>query len=125
MNQSNLGLTQKIYQGFATGNMQPLFESITDNTLWNSHSHPTSPFHGVHKGAKEIEKYFSNMGKVELHKFDLLSMVESGNKVIILFDVERTIKENGIKNTGQFVHILEFQDDKIIQADIYEASAEL
>ena len=122
---SPLALIQTGYQAFAAGNLTPFFNTLADGAVINSHSHPSSPFHGVHEGHDAIAAYFGNLPKVELERFDVHTMVESNNRVIVLVDVRRITKASGVVTEGQFVHVWRFAEGKIVQGDIYEASASL
>ena len=124
-NTSPLATIQTGYQAFAAGDLTPFFSTLAQDAVLNSHSHPSSPFHGVHRGTEAIAAYFGNLSKVELERFDVHTMVESGDRVIVLVDVRRITKASGQVTEGQFVHVWRFADGKIVQGDIYEASAEL
>ncbi len=122
---TNLALTQAAYEGFGNGDMNPLFSILAEDILWNSHSHPSSPFHGVHRGVPAIQAYFGNMVKVELEKFEIMNMIEADDRVVVLVDVRRVTKESGQMIEGMAVHTYKFANGKITQADLYEPSAAL
>lgn len=122
---SNLAATQAAYEGFSRGDMNPLFSILADDITWNSHSLSTSPFHGIHKGIPAVQSYFGNMEKVDLTKFDIKSMSEEGNSVIVILDVRRVTKASGEVMEGQVVHIWQYDSGKIVQGDLYEASANI
>lgn len=120
---SNLAATQAAYEGFSRGDMNPLFSILADDIIWYSHSLSTSPFHGTYKGIPAVQSYFGNMEKVDLTKFDIKSMTEAGNSVIVILDARRVTKATGEVMEGQVVHVWQYAGDKIVQGDLYEASA--
>lgn len=124
MTTSNLSLAQEAYMNFGRGDIPAVFAMMADDIVWNSHSHPASPFHGVFKGKGDMQQYFGNMAEVEIQKFDITNLVEAGEKVVALIDVHRVTKATGDVTSGQFVHVLQFADRKLARVDVYEASAD-
>ncbi len=122
--QSNLSIAQEIYAGFGKGDLKPLFDSAAEDIVWSSHSHPSSPFHGVWRGAEALQEYFGNMALIRIEKFDIHTMVEANDRVVALIDVRRIITATGEVTEGQFVHVLKFENNKLARVDIYEASAD-
>jgi ketosteroid isomerase-like protein len=122
--QTYLSLVQEIYAGFGQGDLSPLLGAAAEDIVWSSHSHPSSPFHGVWRGAEALPEYFGNMAEIQLEKFDIHTMMEANNRVVALIDVRRITTATGDITEGQFVHVLKFEGDKLTQVDIYEASAD-
>ena len=122
--QTYLSQVQEIYAGFGKGDLAPLFGTAAEDIVWNSHSHPSSPFHGVWRGVGALQEYFGHMAEIRLEKFDIHTMMEANNHVVALIDVRRITTATGDITEGQFVHVLKFEGDKLTQVDIYEASAD-
>lgn len=121
MAQSNhLQKTQNIYNAFKQGNMEPLFQSIAENVLWTNHSGSESPFTGAYFGPDGVKQYLGHMEQVNLEKFDIKTMMEHEGIIVVLIDVRRILLADSTIKDGQFVHILRFENDKIVKMDIYE-----
>lgn len=120
-----LALAREVYEAYAEADLVPLFEMLDENVVWRSHSHPSSPFHGVHHGIEAIQAYFAKLSTVDIQRFDLKTLVESGDKVIALLDIRRVAVDTGQVFEGQFVHVMRLKNGRIIEFDIYEASADI
>jgi len=107
---SNLDKIQQAYQAFASGNIQALIESISDDIIWNNHLNPQSPFYGNHKGIESFQKYFSMLANNDINEIKVHSAIEGRNKSIVIIDV---------KGTDNYVHVVRLAMDKVTRVDIY------
>lgn len=117
---SNLLRTQAAYKGFSEGNLEPIFSMLDEHTIWQSHSSDDSPMKGIFKGPQGVQEYFGNLPRIELEKFDLVSMAEKDNVVFVLLDTKRTIKSSGRTTEGYGTHVLQFEEGKLKRMDLYE-----
>ena len=117
---SNLLSTQAAYKGFSEGNLEPIFSMLDEQTIWQSHSSEDSPMKGIFKGPQGVQEYFGNLPKIELEKFELVSMAEKDNIVFVLLDTRRTIKSSGKSTEGFGTHVLQFENGKLKRMDMYE-----
>ena len=111
---SNLDKIQQAYQAFASGNIQALIDSISDDVIWNNHLNPQSPFYGNHKGIESFQKYFSMLANDDISEINVHSAIEGRNKSIIIFDV---------KGEDNYVHVVRFVMGKVTRIDIYNHNA--
>ena len=119
----NLTKVQTAYQGFASGNMQYLFENLAEDVVWSSHSHPSSPYHGSHHGIESIEKYFSDLNNIDIQQVEIRSMLQNGEKAIALVDIKCNIELNGQITEENYVHVLRLEDGIVTRVDIYSNPA--
>ncbi|MDW3652206.1 MAG: nuclear transport factor 2 family protein [Bacteroidia bacterium] len=117
---SNLLSTQAAYQGFAEGNLEPIFSILDEQTIWNSHSSEDSPMKGIYKGPQGVQEYFGNLPKIELERFELVSLAEKDHVVFVLLDTKRRIKSSGKTTEGYSTHVLQFEEGKLKRMDLYE-----
>ena len=123
---SNLKTIQDMYAAFVEGDLGPLFAALSDEIVWNSHSHPVSPFHGIHRGIPAVEAYFGKLPDVDIERFDVKAIFEADDKVIALIDQCRVTKSTGLAHDGLYVHVWGFnKDGKMNQVDIFENSADI
>ena len=122
MSQSKaLALAQAAYQGFAEGNMEPLFSILAEDVKWINHSSSSySPFAGVHRGLEGVKAYFSHMPEIDQEKFEIKAMAEQNGYVMVTIERRAIYKAVGKVHEGQIVHVMRFDDDKLQQMDIYE-----
>jgi len=116
----HLQKTQNIYNAFKQGNLEPLYQNLADNVLWTNHSGPESPLTGAYFGPDGVKQYLGHMEQVNLERFDIKTMMEQEGVVVVLIDVRRIVLADGHTKEGQFVHVIQFENDKIVKMDIYE-----
>ena len=118
---SPLTLAKAAYDGFSNGNMNPLFEMLSDQVVWTNHSPASySPFRGVHHGIEGVKEYFSHMPEINQERFEIKAMAEQNDYVMVTIDRKATYKSSGNLHEGQIVHVLRFEKDRLISMDIYE-----
>lgn len=115
----NLTHAAAAYEGFSTGNMDPLFSQLHPNIIWTHHDHEDVPLTGVYKGQQGVMEYFGHMPEIELEKFEVIDMIEKDNRIVVIIDSMRTIKATGKKNSGQAVHVLKYEGGQLIAMDTY------
>ncbi|RME69275.1 MAG: hypothetical protein D6781_08985 [Verrucomicrobia bacterium] len=120
-----LPLAREIYEAYAEADLVPLFQALDEHVVWRTHSHPCSPFRGVHVGTEAIQRYFANMTRVDNQRFEVKSLLQAGDRVVALLDVRRVLVETGQVFEGLFVHVWRWKAGRIVEVDIYEASAEV
>ena len=118
--QSKLDKLQSAYLGFAAGDLNPLYESLSEDVVWYSHSNPMAPYYGVHRGIKSIEAYFSDLSASEIKKVEVHSLLENGDKAIALIDILCVGRESGASTEEQYVHVLRIEEGLVTQVDIYK-----
>lgn len=119
INQSILTKVSSVYQDFAIGNLNPFYEYLSEDVIWNSHSHPSSPFYGMHYGIKSIEPFFNKMVNTIIQKVDVHTVLKKGDKAVVLIDILSNNKINGQDNEENWIHVLRFENGKVTQVDIY------
>jgi ketosteroid isomerase-like protein len=121
---THLARIQAAYDGFMQGDLEPMFEILTEDVLWNVHSHPDVPFHGVWHGHIGVKESLIRVEAVDMQRFDVDSIGFVGDRVVVLLQV-RFVTRNGLTVEGPFVHILTFEGDKISRVDLFDSSADL
>ena len=121
MKQTPIELAKAAYHGFFKGDMGPLFTILADDIIWTNHSPASySPFRGIHRGIMGVEKYFSHMGEIDQQQFEIKAMAEENGYVMVTINRKALYKAEGKFHEGQIVHVLRFENDKLVQMDIYE-----
>lgn len=122
---TNLELLKAVYHGFQNGNMAVLFSNLAEDAVWKNHGSEDSPLPIISQGADEIMEYFQAVETgVELRKFDIKHILESNDTFTVLIDVDRKYKTNGSEKQGQYVHVIQFNEESQLTAfDAYEPRA--
>lgn len=117
---SNVAKATAAYQGFMTGNMEPLFAQLHADVTWNHHSNSETSFPGTYKGQQGVMEYFGHMAEIEMEKFELKLITEKETYIFVVLETMRTIKASGKREGGQEVHMLQYEDDRLLQMDVYQ-----
>jgi len=73
------------------------------------------PFLLARRGRDEVGAFFASLAAAEFTKFEPTALLESGNSVVALIDVEFTIKATGKKvSQPDEVHIWRFGPDGMV-----------
>lgn len=121
----NLELLKAVYEGFQNDNMELLFSNLADDAVWKSHSTVDSPLPEISRGAGEIAGYFEALASgIDLHKFDIHTILGNDDTFAVLIDIDRKFKTNGSQKQGQYVHVIKFnQEGQLCAFDSYEPTA--
>ena len=116
-----LDLAKTAYDGFAEGDMQPLFSILSEDVVWTNHSSKEySPFAGSHHGVEGVKAYFGRMPEIKQDRFDIVAIAESNGYVMVTIERKATYLSVGKTHEGQIVHVLRFDQGLLVQMDIYE-----
>jgi ketosteroid isomerase-like protein len=124
MEATQLARIRAAYEGYMQGDFTPLFDVLTADVVWNVHSHPDVPFHGVWHGHIGVKESLIRVEAVDMQHFEVESLGYVGDKVVVLLQI-RFVTRDGLKVEGPFVHILTPEGDKISRVDLFDSSADL
>jgi ketosteroid isomerase-like protein len=109
---SNVQTVQEIYAAFGRGDVPAILSMLADAVEWDSDSAGDVPFAVPRRGRDAVGGFFEALGAAEFTKFEPTAMLESGNTVVALLDVDFTVKATGkqVKQLDE-VHIWRFGPD--------------
>jgi ketosteroid isomerase-like protein len=94
----NIEKVKQIYTAFSRGDVPAILEQLADDVEWEYGIAATDvPWFQLRHGKSEVPKFFESLGEFELHKFEPKTFLENGNIVVVLIDVELTVKATGIR----------------------------
>ncbi len=117
---------QTFYDDFLTCTDLEAFceKYFSDETLWENYLPVNVPFGGSYTGEKAICDYFiSMMQSIKINSFNIERMIEQGNKVVITGSEGSDVLSTGLSYTMDWVHILEFKDEKLHKVREYNDTA--
>jgi uncharacterized protein len=89
---------QQIYMAFEQGHLPAILEQLAESVEWEYGLISTDvPWLQARRGRTNVPGFFESMNEFELHKFEPKMFLESGNVVVVLIDVELTVKKTGIR----------------------------
>jgi ketosteroid isomerase-like protein len=110
---SNTNTVQEIYGAFGAGDVPRILGKLADSVEWDSDAIANvSPFLVARRGMDDVGQFFAALAAADFTKFEPTALLESGNTVVALIDVDFTVKATG-KSVSQLdeVHIWRFGPD--------------
>ncbi len=102
---SHTATVQTIYQLFGKGDIPAILELMSDKVNWEHDAMD----HGVPwlkpgRGKLHVHQFFKTVAReFEISRFDVQKPIENGNQVIVMINIEATIR-----STKKPIHDLEF-----------------
>src|SRR2546430_534774 len=107
---SNTDTIRAIYAAFERGDVPSILSSLSENVEWEYGSTLTEiPWFKPRRGRQAVAGFFEALGALDIHKFERKTFLSTENIVVVLFDIDCTIKANGVRVTEEDqVHIWYF-----------------
>lgn len=114
---SNLRTIQAIYEAFGQGNVPAILDHLADDVEWERGGKD----HGVPwlkpgVGKAHVGKFFEAIGAFQMTKFAPTNMLEGGNQVVAVIDVELTVNATGKSVSDEELHLWTFAPDGKVTA---------
>lgn len=115
---SNLETVQQLYQAFGRGDVPEILSKLSDNVEWEYGSTSTSvPWLQRRQGREAVAGFFKSLEEIEMTRFVPKEFFEKGDTVVVLLDVEFTVRSTGkgVSEEDQ-IHIWRFSPEgKVIR----------
>lgn len=93
---SNLGTVQKIYEYFGQGNVPAILDLLAETVDWEYGGGSTDvPWLQKREGRAAVGPFFQALTAMEFHRFEPKTLLEKGNIVVALVDLEATVRATG------------------------------
>jgi len=114
---SNVPAVQSIYAAFGEGNISAILDHLTDDVDWER----GSVDHGVPwlkpgRGKAQVGAFFQALGGVDITKFVPANLLEGGNQVAAVIEIELTVKATGQAVRDEELHLWTFGEDGKVTA---------
>lgn len=104
--QENTRLVQQAYDGFKTGNIQALLDTLSKEVEWQLPDIENVPFSGTRRGREQVGEFFAEVDKQqEVLEFELKEFIAQNDKVVVLGHYSWRVKSTGRKLAANWVHI--------------------
>ena len=99
-----------IYAAFGRGDVAAILQHLDEEVAWEYAAASTDvPWLQPRRGRAQVPRFFESMSQFELHRFEPRTFLESGNVVVVLIDVELTVRASGRRIVEEDeVHIWHF-----------------
>jgi ketosteroid isomerase-like protein len=109
---SNLQTVQSIYEAFGRGDVPAIIAVQADDVEWERDGRD----HGVPwlkpgRGKAHVGSFFQALSAIEISKFDVRNLLEGGNQICAVIDIEITVTATGGKISDEEVHLWTFGTD--------------
>jgi ketosteroid isomerase-like protein len=121
--EENRKAVQLVYEAFNRGEIDVVFDALTEDTVWTNHSGEGTPHNGVFYRKSGVQQFFSHFDRFDLDRFDIRDIVAVDDTVILVIDSKTTVKASGKSAEQTLVHIMTLKDGKLGKWDEYEDEA--
>ena len=106
---SNIETVNQIYAAFGAGNIPAILEKLDEQVEWEYGATGNIPWLQKLNGRQNVVQFFENLAAIDITVFAPKMMFENGNTVVVLLNLEATVKKTGKKiNEEDEVHIWHF-----------------
>lgn len=107
---------QEMYAAFGRGDVPAILECLAADVEWEYDASPTEvPWLQPRQGRSTAAGFFESLGNLEFHRFEPKMILEEGRTVVVLVDVEATVRKTGVRvDERDEVHIWHFGDDGLV-----------
>jgi ketosteroid isomerase-like protein len=93
---ANTETVQQIYTAFGRGDIRAILERLADDVEWEYGVNATEvPWLQPRHGRAAVAGFFQSLAALEFHRFEPKTFLESGSVVVVLIDLEATVKATG------------------------------
>lgn len=90
---SHLKTVQSIYEAFGKGDVPTILGHLAENVEWEYGIVSTNvPWLQPRQGRTEVTKFFQALADFEIQKFEPKTFLENGDVVVVLIDLEATVR---------------------------------
>ena len=107
---NHIETVRQIYAAFQRGDIGTILNHLADSVEWEYSTESADvPWLKRRHGRNEVPGFFASMAGFELHRFEPKVFLENENIVVVLIDVDLTVKSTGKRIAEEDeVHIWHF-----------------
>lgn len=109
---------QQIYEAFGKGDVPAILATLAEDVVWEYGEASTDvPWLQHRRGREAVAGFFEALAAVDFHSFTPKAFFEQDSMVVVLVDLEATVKKTGRRITElDEVHIWHFgPDGKVVR----------
>jgi ketosteroid isomerase-like protein len=111
MNDTLVNVVKDMYAAFSRGDIDAILNRLHDDVEWEHDAEDHGiPWLKPGRGKPHVAGFFSNLGAVELPRFELVSCLASEHQVVALFHIELRVKASGRAVRDFEAHLWTFDD---------------
>jgi ketosteroid isomerase-like protein len=122
MKNSARTVVDRMFEAFASKNVDKILETVSDDTVWIYHGTQVIP-KAEYKGRDGARNFFHNILKgTEVIKFQPEQFVVEGNMVVVLGHEHQKVKRTGKELKQKWVQVYTIKDDLIARMEEFATS---
>lgn len=122
MSESPKAVTDRMLAAFASGDVDAILETVSDDTLWIYHGTQVIP-KGQYNGKEGVRKFFTSiLNGTEVLHFEPEQYITEGNMVVILGHEHQRVKRSGKELKQKWVQIYTLENGLIIRMEEFATS---
>ncbi|MGZ8378610.1 MAG: nuclear transport factor 2 family protein [Gemmatirosa sp.] len=109
---------REIYGAFGRGDVPAILARLAEDVEWEYGVNATSvPWLQPRRGRDAAAGFFEAFaGATEMHRFEVKAVLQDGNLVVAVIDIEFTVRATGRRVVEEDeVHVWRFADDRVVR----------
>lgn len=125
MSNSAKNVVEKMFHAFATGAVEKIVETVSDDTIWIYHGTQIIP-KGEYSGKEGTRKFFNGiLQSTEIIKFETEQYIVDGNMVVVLGNEHQRVKRSGRELKQKWVQVYTIENNLIARMEEFATSEEV
>lgn len=117
----NVETVRRIYDAFGNGDVPAILDELADEVLWDVWDTPSSAQQEIfyitpRRGKQQVGEFFAALAGLEFHGFEVVNILDGGEQVVALINLDLTVKATGKRLQDLEVHVWTFNADGKIAA---------
>lgn len=107
---------RRIYAAFAAGDVPGVLAYLADDVEWEYGGTREIPWLEPLRGRAEVPRFFEALGALEMRRFEVKSLLVTGDIVVALIDLDAVVRATGsaVQEVDE-AHIWHFHDGKVVR----------
>ena len=115
---------RKIAQQVTNGNMEALYDAMSDDVVYRVTSPPNAPWAGTHRGKDQIRRALGH-NLADIKTFRLVDVFGSGERYAMLLHEHYVVRSTGKHVEHDNVVVFRVKDGRIIELEEFGDSAQI
>ena len=123
--EENAQTAKEAYAAFSRGDLPAILEILADDIEWiEAGPADVVTTAGTYRGKEEVARFFANLGEsLEIHKFEPHKFIAQDDDVVVLIEIEATVKRTGRRVTDHLAHVWTFEGGKLARFESFGDTA--
>ncbi|HZW65514.1 MAG TPA: nuclear transport factor 2 family protein [Hanamia sp.] len=117
MENSAKKVVEKMFEAFASGNVDRILETVSEDTVWIYHGTQVIP-KDEYRGKEGARQFFNNiLNGTEVIKFQPEQFIVEGKMVVVLGNEHQKVKRSGRELKQKWVQVYTIENNLIVRME--------